>query len=182
MQLADPSGAHAVRPYGTHLAWAFAMTVNTGALSSRRRIRLSASAYIGQTVLVTICTVERRHLFGIVMASGAGDANVELSVLGEILRQEWTRRSGAHETVASDAFVIMPNHVHGIVRVGTAPLATFIRGVKSAVTSRAHREIDEPVHRVWQRGYHDRILRDDVELVAAKMYIANNPIRWAATP
>ena len=170
-----------MRPYGTHLAWGFAMTVSTGALSSRRCIRMSASAYIGQTVLVTICTVERRHLFGVVVALGAGQAITELSVLGEILRQEWTRRSGVHDTVATDAFVIMPNHIHGILRVGSTSLSTFIRGVKAAVTSRAYREIDEPVRRVWQRGYHDRILRDDVELVAARTYIANNPIRWAAT-
>jgi len=157
------------------------MTVYTGGLSSRRRTRLASSAYIGQTVLVTICTVERRHLFGVVRESGTGDANVELSALGEIVREEWTRPSNAHEAVASDTFVIMPNHVHGIVRVGSRPLATFIRGVKSAVTSRARREIEEPVHRVWQRGYYDRILRDDVELAAARAYIANNPTRWAAT-
>ena len=156
------------------------MTGNTGAPSSRRRIRLAPSAYIGQTVLVTICTVERRHLFGVVVALGASHAKTELSVLGEILRQEWTRRSGVRDTVATDAFVIMPNHIHGILRIGSAPLATFIRGVKAAVTSRAHREIDEPVYQVWQRGYHDRILRDDVELVAARTYIANNPIRWTA--
>jgi len=74
--------------------------------------------------------------------------------------------------------MIMPDHIHGIVRVGrTRSFAAFVRGFKSAVTSRVRQETIDEVRNVWQRGYHDRILRED-DVIAARNYIAANPARW----
>ena len=78
-------------------------------LPSRRRTRLAPCAYPGRTVLITLCTPQRRPLFGVVIKD-ATSARVELSVIGDIVRQEWRASSGA-----TDAMVVMPNHVHGIV-------------------------------------------------------------------
>ena len=110
-----------------------------------------------------------------------GVARVELAVVGEICREEWTRHIGRLRASA-DAFVVMPNHIHAIVRLGGVPLAEFVGRLKSAVTSRARRETEDSMERVWQRGYYDRIIRDDFELRSTRTYITDNPSRWMATP
>ncbi|RLC57367.1 MAG: hypothetical protein DRI30_04340 [Chloroflexi bacterium] len=84
--------------------------------------------------------------------------------------------------------MIMPNHVHGIVRLpaGAAPLPTVeagslgavVRAFKSASTLRVNRLRETPGARVWQRGYYDRIIRDEAELARVRQYIRDNPARW----
>jgi putative transposase len=75
-----------------------------------------------------------------------------------------------------DAFVVMPNHLHGIVvlaRAGHAPpLQVVVGSFKSAVS----RIVAEPI---WQRSFHDRVIRDEDELEAFRQYIADNALRWA---
>ena len=70
----------------------------------------------------------------------------------------------------------MPNHIHGIlVLVGAGyirPLPGVIGLFKAAVSRQAGRP-------VWQRSFHDRVIRDDDELEALRRYIEDNPLRWA---
>jgi putative transposase len=78
-----------------------------------------------------------------------------------------------------DAFVVMPNHVQGIVMVGRAgharPLQVVIGSCKSAVS----RLLGRPV---WQRGFYERVIRDERELEALREYIVNNPAAWDVDP
>ena len=169
----------------------------------RRSVRLRGVDY-GQPGLyfVTICTFGRQSVFGAVRAG-----EMHLSAFGEIARDEWLRTPTLRAGVALDAFVVMPDHVHllvGIVgndvgtgdaRRGTARCAptpteptqrfgtmkpesipAIVRAYKSAVT-RHIRQLD-PTARVWQRGYHDRIVRHPREAEAIRRYIAENPARW----
>jgi REP element-mobilizing transposase RayT len=139
--------------------------------SVRRCTRLAASEYVGRFVMVTICTHERRHLFGVV-GRERRFARVELSAIGEIVRCEWNA-----SVIEKVVVTIMPDHMHGIVRVGCVPLSIFVAGFKAAVTSRVRREVPDDVRRVWQRGYHDRVLREH-EIERAVEYIATNPTRF----
>jgi REP element-mobilizing transposase RayT len=72
----------------------------------------------------------------------------------------------------------MPNHLHGVLRyedVGAGyirPLQIVVGTFKAAVSRHVGRN-------VWQRGYHDRIIRSDRELAAFREYIETNPLRWA---
>jgi putative transposase len=59
---------------------------------------------------VTICTHERRHLFGAVRRG-----RMTLNGYGEIVGEEWKRSEEIRDEVVLDAFVVMPNHMHGIV-------------------------------------------------------------------
>jgi REP element-mobilizing transposase RayT len=136
----------------------------TRPLSVRRQTRLESSAYTNRAVFLTICAFQRQHLFGVARLI-AGVARVELTVPGEILQQEWFRHARQLSPTV-DVFVVMPNHLHGIVRPGNVPLAEFVGRVKSAVTSRAR--VEDSIQRVWQRGFYDRILRNDIELDAAR--------------
>ena len=77
----------------------------------RRSIRLPSYDY-GQpgAYFVTVCTHDRACLFGDVI-----DGCMALNAHGRIARDEWRRTERLRDNVALDAFVVMPNHVHGIV-------------------------------------------------------------------
>ena len=122
---------------------------------------------------------------------------------GRVARDEWLRSAAGRAEIELEAFVIMPNHIHGIVIItddavvratGRSPLrdtegrprgpakrslASFICGYKPVVTRRINQLRDTPGARVWQRNYYERVIRDDEELGRALGYIADNPARWA---
>jgi putative transposase len=159
----------------------------------RRSIRLIDFDYATNAgYVITICTHQRAPLFGTIR-----DGTMIVSPLGRIVEEEWWRTATLRPDVLLDAFIIMPNHVHGIVffnREGSEPrviqrtdgmppaptrtLGAIVRGLKSAVTARARREgliLDAPI---WQRNYHDRIIRNQQELDRYREYIDNNPQQW----
>jgi putative transposase len=57
-------------------------------------------------------------------------------------------------------------------------LASFVACYKATVTRRVNRLRDTPGARVWQRNFYERVIRDDDEAVAARIYIRDNPSRW----
>jgi REP element-mobilizing transposase RayT len=95
-----------------------------------------------------------------------------------------------------DAMAIMPNHVHGVIIVpgrGTACRAptteqfgkpavgsvpTIVRSYKSSITRRINLLRGAPDMPVWQRGYHEHIVRNEQELTAIREYILGNPAQW----
>ena len=138
----------------------------------RRRTRLAAYDYAEQgAYFVTVCARDRACVFGSVV----GD-RIRPSELGVVVLECWRAISGHFPDVELDAFVVMPNHVHGVViltRAGRArPLPTVIGSFKAAVSRQAGRP-------VWQRSFHDRIIRGDDELRALRRYVAENPLKWA---
>ena len=167
----------------------------------RRSIRLRGYDYTWPgAYFLTICTHNRVPLFGRVV-----DGEMVLNVFGEIVREEWFRSTEIRTEIElfPDEFVVMPNHIHGIVwivgdTVGAqrrcAPTATIrgvtpnnvspgslgaiVRGFKSAVTKRINAHRGTPGARVWQRNYYERIIRDQRALNAIRRYILNNPWRW----
>jgi REP element-mobilizing transposase RayT len=127
---------------------------------------------------------------------------VALSALGRIVEDEW-KRTGQLRPVLVEPFVVMPNHFHAIVRVGgsrstygnrsgasivplsgggkrreSQALGSLVAGFKAAVTSRAWREL-EWRGPVWQRSYHEHIIRGEADLVRISDYVDNNPLKWA---
>ncbi len=88
--------------------------------------------------------------------------------------------------VELDAFVITPNHLHGILLLGRSeaaatarPLGVVIRGFKSA-TSRGVAAAGHALgHPLWQRNYYEHIIRSEESLEAIRVYIADNPAKWA---
>lgn len=177
----------------------------------RRSTRLQGYDYSqAGAYVITVVTQDRAHLFGEVV----GDEMV-LNEYGQIVLDEWQASAGIRKEIELDAFVVMPNHMHGIVVIvddvvgasggrpdvvtqhgrppanGRPPVAptangpkpkslgAMVAGYKSAVTRRinALREMkDAPV---WQRNYHDRIIRNERELNAFRKYIEENPLQWA---
>lgn len=121
--------------------------------------------------LVTVCARDRECLFGDV----AND-EMRLNGVGCIVEGCWSEIPVHFPALMTDAFVVMPNHIHGIVwlaRAGHAPpLPVVIGSFKAAASRTAGRPL-------WQRSFHDRVIRDDCELRAFRQYVADNPLRWA---
>ena len=163
----------------------------------RRSIRLREYDYAQPgAYFVTMVTNDRECSFGEVL-----DARARLNEYGEIVRQEWVRTAEIRSEIVLDVLIVMPNHVHGILFIrppeeptvsnrpvgphGRAPLhrpprtiGSFVAGFKSIVTKRINVLRGTPAWPVWQRNYHEHIIRDDDELRAKREYIALNPARW----
>jgi len=160
----------------------------------RRSIRLGGYDY-GQAgaYFVSICTQNRDCMFGEI-----ANGEMRLNPSGQIVREEWLRTSVVRPDVELDAFVIMPNHVHGIVCFiedgrGTArraptverfghpvrgSLPTIVRAFKSAATKRINEIRRSPGTLVWQRNYYEHVIRDGDELDRVRKYIEDNPGMW----
>ncbi|PQV65257.1 REP element-mobilizing transposase RayT [Abditibacterium utsteinense] len=138
---------------------------------------------------VVICSHERRNVFGEIR-----DGQMRLNRFGIIVDEEWYLSSEKRAEIVLDTFVIMPNHVHGLVFIAwpddqtfevppetpvvtPASLGAFVRGFKSAVTKRIGEQRGQQTL-VWQRLYWDRIIRDERELENTRRYIEENPAQW----
>lgn len=123
-----------------------------------------------------------------------------LNDAGRIVAEEWLRTAGIRREIDLDEWVVMPNHIHGIVvisgrgdrpvaptlgesspgRAGPTPksLGALVAGFKSAATQRVNAMRSTPGRTIWQRNYHERIVRDDNELNRIREYIVRNPAQW----
>ncbi len=152
----------------------------------------------GGWYFITICTKDGWTFFGDVV-----DDFVRLSALGGAAQQFWLEIPEHIPTVAIDVFVVMPNHIHGILAIeprsapvvetlhatslqaqamsAMAPkagsLGAIVRSYKSAVTNWAKQ--NGFVDFAWQPRYWDHVIRDERSLHAIRQYISDNPLRWA---
>jgi putative transposase len=104
------------------------------------------------------------------------DDDIRLNRTGQLVKRCWIDLPIHFPGLALDAFIIMPNHLHGIVwlsRAGHAPpLPVVIGSFKSVASRTAGRAL-------WQRSFYDRVIRDEDELRALRKYVVENPLRWA---
>lgn len=84
---------------------------------NRQSLRLPEYDYRAPgAYFVTICTANRRCLFGTVV-----DAQMRLNDYGTIVAEEWRRTEQVRDRVIIDTFVVMPNHTHGIIVITDPP-------------------------------------------------------------
>ena len=139
----------------------------------------------GGVYFVTVCTERRALLFGDVV-----DGTMRANDVGRMVEVTWHETVLRSTTIASDAFQLMPNHVHALVVIAgvadSAPstsLADFIGRFKSMSTRlygdrlRAGRPT-APRCRLWQRNYYEHLIRNDMSRDRILRYIAANPSRW----
>jgi len=105
------------------------------------------------------------------------NGDMHLKELGEIAQQCFEKIPEHFPFVSLDSFVIMPNHVHGIIIIKPSSLSVIIRSCKSAVSKQA-RQIHPDF--VWQSRYYDHIIRDEKSLNNIRHYIIQNPLNWQA--
>jgi putative transposase len=158
----------------------------------RRSIRLAGYDYTqAGAYFVTICTQERRPLLATIDAAGH-----TLTPIGKLIARCWLALPRHFPHVALDAWVLMPDHMHGIVvmRDTDAPSATSsanqpngtrpgslnaaIQNFKSVSTRKINQVRQTPGAIIWQRNYYERIIRDESAFEHIRRYIENNPAKW----
>jgi putative transposase len=111
---------------------------------------------VGQVYLVTTVTRERQAVF-------ADFASARLLI--NVLRAE--SALGRCETLA---FVVMPDHLHWLLRLQQGSLSDSVGRIKSISAKR----LGGPI---WQAGFHDRALRREEDLPSVARYVVANPLR-----
>jgi REP element-mobilizing transposase RayT len=161
----------------------------------RRSIRFKGYDYSRPgAYYVTICAQKKDCIFGRVV-----DGHMYLNDIGAIVYSEWAKTEDIRDDVVTDAFVVMPNHFHGILILfesrdrGTGPRAptfenfgkptrhsipTIIRSFKATVTKQINEIRETPGKPVWQRNYYEHIVRNENELNRIRRYIIENPMKW----
>jgi len=148
-------------------------------LPTRKNIRLKEYDYSrAGAYFVTICIKDGHEMLGeIVGATVLGGPHVQLSEIGRVLDSAivYYHKSS---NIQIPNYVIMPNHIHMIVMLlaetgdrGRSPLQHIVRNLKSYITKQIGFSI-------WQKSFHDHIIRDKSEYHRIWQYIDENPIRW----
>jgi putative transposase len=141
---------------------------------------------------VTICTYEMRMFFGRVV-----NEKVKLSAIGQYVEDKWKEIPNHFKNVSLDEFIVMPNHLHGILKllgpweprlgrndvkktlteVGpkAGSLSHIIRCYKGGITFWCK---EQGLNFAWQPGFHDRIILGFRGLEAVREYIRDNPANW----
>ena len=137
---------------------------------------------------VTICSKDKQHYFGEII-----DGEMRLSNMGVLADVFWHEIKNHTENVELGGFVVMPNHIHGILLLhgnkcndksyrqerfqnqGKNTVSAIIGSYKSAVTKHANR-LNIPFY--WQSRFYDHIIRDENKLMTISEYISNNPMNW----
>ena len=150
-------------------------------LPIRKSIRLKEYDYsCAGAYFVTICIKDGHEMLGEVAVGDAvrGGSHVQLSEIGRVLDSAIVYYH-KNSNIQIPNYVIMPNHVHMIVMLlaeagdrGRSPLQHIVRNLKSYIT----KQIGDSI---WQKSFHDRIIRDEEEYQRIAQYIDENPARWA---
>ena len=169
----------------------------------RRSIRLQGYDYSQPgAYFVTICALGRECLFGEVIAD-----DMQPTACGQTVSAGWNDLPRHYANVQLDEFVVMPNHVHGIivltahtqhippVGAGLKPapatqpaftqrhgLPEIVRAFKTFSARRVNELRATPGVPLWQRNYYEHVIRDDDELNRIRQYIIENPLKWALDP
>ncbi|MDD2797573.1 MAG: transposase [Bacteroidales bacterium] len=149
----------------------------------RRTIRMKGYDY-SQTGLyfITLCTENRAHLFGEII-----NGKMVLNDAGHVAMQCWAQIPDHFTNAILHEYVVMPNHVHGIVEFvganhysplrGTSrTIGSVVRGFKIGVTKWMRQNTS--INDVWQRNYYEHIIRDESSHLRIADYIISNPTKW----
>jgi REP element-mobilizing transposase RayT len=170
----------------------------------RRSIRLPEYDYTQPgAYFITCVTHNRTNLFGEINTSV-----MKLNALGIIVQREWQRLVKRFSSIKLDEYVIMPNHIHGIIEIidnetGQPPdssflsnpppdpnkkerfgapvagsISTIIRSFKSSVTQQSQYQLARPSGFIWQQRYYEHIIRNEADWERIRGYIQMNPQNW----
>ena len=169
---------------------------------NRQSIRMQSWDYTADSAyFVTLVTHERRCLFGEIV-----DGAMRVNPYGKIVVDEWQRSAEIRNEITLNEWVVIPNHLHGIVwihsvndeiararscaplpmetsghRIQIVPksLGAFMNGFKGSVTTRISTLRNTRGNPIWQRNYYERVIRNERELSATQDYIQINITHWA---
>ncbi len=132
---------------------------------------------------VTICTEERKPALSQIVGDGFHPVpQIELTPTGQEIEKSIIFINEKYDGII-EKHVIMPNHVHMIILLqagghGNPPLQNIVGRIKS-YTTRRFNEINNITDAIlWQRSFHDHIIRTEQEYAEVWDYIDTNPLKW----
>ena len=150
---------------------------------------------------LTICSKNKECFFGDIV-----DGKMQLSKIGKIVVEEWKKTSKVRENIELGEWIVMPNHLHGILIIyndfngktenellnrskeykGKHPQMSKISPTKNSIsnaikffkrqTTIRSRKIDSKF--AWQSRFYDHIIRNEKSYQTITGYIVHNPQRW----
>ena len=154
---------------------------------NRKTIRLKNYDYSQEGMyFVTICTNNREEILSkidcIDVGAGLVSAHVKLTDIGRKIEKIYLNLEKEFNNIKLHEYVIMPNHVHGIIeikeRADTRPAPTIGKIICSFKSKTAVYIIKKYNKKIWQRNYYEHIIRNEKELYKIIEYIEYNPERW----
>ncbi|HES59916.1 MAG TPA: hypothetical protein ENO18_05735 [Caldithrix sp.] len=129
------------------------------------------------------------------------NGQIILNKFGNIVDKEWKKTETLRSNIKLDEYVIMPNHLHGIIQIKrnegdcrgamrrtptteqygklvSNSIPTIIRSFKAAVTKQINEIKQSPGERFWQKNYWEHVIRNEQDLHRICNYIINNPLKW----
>ena len=145
---------------------------------------------------ITICTHNKDHILGEII-----DGQMILNAYGKIIHETYRDLPNHNHNMESDKYIIMPNHIHCIIiinncreRFATVPntnenkkingVPEIIRQLKTFSSKRINEYRKRnglepfPTNTIWQKSYHDHIIRKEAEYQEIWEYIDTNPLKW----
>ena len=149
-------------------------------LKKRKDMRLQNFDYSSQgAYFITFCTKDKKKLLGHIVGEGlCALPSIKLTQIGKKVDEGINYINNNYTGVAVDKYVIMPNHIHLIIRLETGgdrtpPLRVCdIIGRFKSYTSYNYGE------KLWQRSYYDHIIRGEMDYMEIWEYIDKNPHKW----
>lgn len=163
-------------------------------LPTRKKTRLEQLNYEAGVFFITFCTQDKRCLLSdLIVGEGLAPPEIRLTAVGKIVDEQIRAIPGRYPAMTVDKYVIMPNHVHLLLSIdagagGTSPSPTAadggcpqgsaptvmdaVRVIKSVSTRLSGRG------KLWQRSFHDHIVRGEQDYREIWLYIDENPQKW----
>ena len=157
----------------------------------RKALRMSHYDYnTPGAYFLTFCTHNRKNFLSHIVGAIHESPKPHLTTSGKIV-ESVIQNIPPHLHVTIDRYVIMPNHVHLIAVIteedvlrelresplrSRSILSKLIGYIKMNASRAIRQHLGDAA--VWQRGYHDHVIRNQEDYVALAEYIQTNPIRW----
>lgn len=130
---------------------------------------------------ITICAKDRKNIFSEIIANDSviHPFKTELTKIGFVAEKGISNIENHYENVFVDKYVIMPNHIHLIIRIDnenglptvTPTISRIIQQYKGFVS----KQLSESI---WQKLFYDHIIRNDEDYITKWQYIDDNPAKW----
>ena len=159
-------------------------------LPTRKNNRLPCYDYSQNgAYFITICTKNKKCILSRIVGGGVLDApKVNLTKFGNVVDERIRSMNDVYDHIKTEKYVIMPNHIHLLIHIydrdktcgkGTSrtpsPTNALIPSYVSTLKRMCNRSIGMDI---WQRSYHDRVIRGEKEYQMIWQYVDTNPIRW----
>jgi putative transposase len=127
---------------------------------------------------VTVCVKDRICCFGEII-----NGEMVVNKHGQTAKKFWEKISEHYKNSKLDEFMVMPNHIHGIIILVGADTIRPYAGL-SKIIGYFKQKVSKIIRQnglgkfSWQKSFYDHVIRDDADLNRIREYIRNNPKQW----